>query len=99
MNDIIQVLRQFREDRDWSKHHTPKNLVLALMGEVGELASEIQWTEDVILTPEIQDEWADCMVYLLIFADVMDIFAYRAIMDKIAKNAAKYPVNKSNPFS
>jgi len=95
MNEIIQVLRKFRADRDWSPHHTPNNLMLALMGEVGELAAELQWVDDVTLTPEIQDEWADCMIYLLNFADVMGIAPHTAIMGKIGENARKYPVDKS----
>ena len=93
MNEIIQVLRQFRADRGWSPHHTPNNLMLALMGEVGELAAELQWVDDVTLTPEIKDEWADCMIYLLNFADVMGIDPDPAIMGKIGKNARKYPVD------
>lgn len=33
--------------RAWERFHTPKNLAMALAGEVGELVAELQW-----LSPE-----------------------------------------------
>jgi dCTP diphosphatase len=36
-------MRQFVKDRDWEQFHTPRNLLLALVGEVGELAEIYQW--------------------------------------------------------
>ncbi|MFI7484066.1 hypothetical protein ACH9EU_16820, partial [Kocuria sp. M1R5S2] len=36
--DVLHQLSVFNEERDWSRFHTPRNLVLALVGEVGELA-------------------------------------------------------------
>ena len=38
IKDIQQKLRAFYAERDWDKYHTPKDLILALVGEVGELA-------------------------------------------------------------
>jgi len=36
------LLSRFVSERDWDKFHTPRNLTLALMGEVGELAELFQ---------------------------------------------------------
>lgn len=33
----------FVADRDWNQFHTPKNLAMALAGEVGELVEIFQW--------------------------------------------------------
>lgn len=43
---LTATVRHFAEDRDWGQFHSPRNLVLALAGEVGELASLIQWVPD-----------------------------------------------------
>jgi NTP pyrophosphatase (non-canonical NTP hydrolase) len=43
---IQQLTRQFAVDRDWLQYHTPRNLALALMGEIGELAEIFQFMGD-----------------------------------------------------
>ncbi len=35
---ITRKIRNFANDREWPKYHTPRNLVLAMLGETGELA-------------------------------------------------------------
>lgn len=50
-NDSLSKLREFSADRDWEQFHAPKNLVMALSGEVGELTEVFQW-----LTPDESDE-------------------------------------------
>ena len=58
MNEDTQALiRAFVKERDWEQFHTPRNLVLALTGEVGELAELMQWKSDseftaLLETPE-----------------------------------------------
>jgi dCTP diphosphatase len=94
-------LRAFAQERDWEKFHTPKNLVMALAGEVGELTELFQW-----VTPDeskavmsgsnkdnVCDELADVLVYCLRICDVLKIDPYHAIQNKIKKNASKYPVH------
>ena len=36
-------MRAFTEQRDWGQFHDPKSLILALTGELGELAELFQW--------------------------------------------------------
>ncbi len=103
MSSIEQItgqLREFANERDWNQFHTAKNLILALVGEVGELASEVQW-----LTPQemdsrlgdkaIADEIADIALYLIRLSDVLGIDLSEAISRKLAENAEKYPIEKS----
>lgn len=104
MSDLEQLrdeLRIFSTDRDWAQFHTPRNLILALAGEVGELASLIQWVkeEDVDGWLEVNDnreafadELADCLAYLIQVADETQIDLGHALSRKIAKNGQKYPV-------
>lgn len=54
--ELTERVRTFAQERNWEQFHTPKNLAMALAGEVGELLAELQW-----LTPEqsaavMQDE-------------------------------------------
>lgn len=46
INDLSELVRNFAAERDWEQFHTVRNLVLALVGEVGELAAEVQWIAD-----------------------------------------------------
>jgi dCTP diphosphatase len=102
--DLQQQLREFAAERDWEPFHSPKNLVMALAGEVGELTELFQW-----LTPEesarvmadeeragsVRDELADVLAYLLRLADVLAVDIEEALAAKMIKNAAKYPVDHS----
>ena len=104
VKDLQAQLRDFVVRRDWEKFHSPKNLMIALMGEVGELAEHFQWvTPDELISlknqPEalqaIGQEIADVLSYLLRLADVLGIDVGKAFQNKIKINEAKYPVTLS----
>jgi NTP pyrophosphatase (non-canonical NTP hydrolase) len=93
-----ELLRQFRDARDWQRYHTPKNLVMALCGEVGELAACLQWKTDDECRhmgehEYLRDELADVMIYLLQICDVMGVDIEREVNRKITINAIKYPID------
>ncbi len=104
ISDVQQALREFAAERDWEQFHTPKNLVMALAAEVGELVEIFQW-----LTPDesmsvlseagraehVRDEIADVFAYLLRLCDVLGVDLETAVHEKIIKNAVKYPVESS----
>ena len=101
---IQYELSIFVSEREWDKYHTPKNLVSAFAVEASELLEIFQWMSEeeqknLKEKPEtlqhIKEEFADCMNYLLRFADVMDIDIEKALWDKIEKNKQKYPVESS----
>ncbi|MHB1594287.1 MAG: nucleotide pyrophosphohydrolase [Streptosporangiaceae bacterium] len=105
IENLQRRLREFVTERDWEQFQTPKNLVMALTGEVGELNEIFQW-----LTPEqaaavmsepaqasdVRDEIADVLAYLLRLADVLDVDVAAALTAKIGKNAVKYPVEAAS---
>jgi NTP pyrophosphatase (non-canonical NTP hydrolase) len=83
----------FAEQRDWTRFHTPKNLALALAGEVGELAAELQWltTEEASSlddhgTARLADEIADVLIYLVRLSDVTGIDLVEAAHHKVSRN-------------
>ncbi|MGN6578281.1 MAG: nucleotide pyrophosphohydrolase [Nocardioides sp.] len=93
-------MRTFTDARDWERFHDPKSLVLALVGEAGELAAEFQWLpadEAADLVSEeprrtaVADELADVLLYLVRLADVLDIDLRAAAEAKLVKNAEKHP--------
>ena len=77
-------LAEFAKSRDWEQFHSIRNLVLALVGEVGELAAEFQWLNDEQVESAMLDtqkreaigsELADILAYL-IRSELADILAY-----------------------
>lgn len=101
LDKIKKRLRQFAEDRDWDQYHSPKNLSMALAGEVGELLEQFQWLSEEQsrdLTPEqrlaAEEEIADVFIYLIRLADKLDINLINAAENKIQKNEEKYPAEK-----
>src|SRR5580658_6506305 len=104
MVTIASLQQQFREfvaERDWEQFHSPKNLVMALVGETGELTEIFQWLTpaesadvmtDAVRAGQVRDELADVFAYLIRLADVLGVDLEQALTDKMIKNAAKYPV-------
>jgi dCTP diphosphatase len=105
-NDLANLqdhLRQFVRERDWEQFHTPRNLILALVGEVGELAELFQWlsdeqvaaaVHDPNLATRIREELADVFSYVLRLSDILGISLGEALIAKIRLNAERYPVER-----
>ncbi len=100
---LAAALEAFANERDWSRFHTPKNLVMALTGEVGELVEIFQWmgaeesagaAADPQTAQSVRDELADVLVYLVRLADVLGVDLDAAVRAKLATNARKYPSEK-----
>ena len=98
IQDLAQRLRAFAEERDWEHFHAPKNLALALSGEVGELAAELQWLreeEAQNLSTEQSDalagEMADVLIYLVRLADVTGIDLIQVAHQKATANSHRFP--------
>ena len=96
-----RVLRH-RDERHWAQFHTPKELAISLCVESAELLSLMQWKTDQQLQqvvrdkrPMIQDELADVLHSVLLLASDLGIDLGEALEQKLVKDAAKYPVDKS----
>jgi NTP pyrophosphatase (non-canonical NTP hydrolase) len=98
---LIEELRQFVAERDWSQFHDPKNLSMLLASEAGELVAEYRWVQnhkaDALSTePEarqrIADEIGDVGIALLLLCDRTGIDLQSAVRDKLARNRERYPV-------
>ncbi len=104
VGEIRARVLAFARERDWEQFHSLKNLSMALAAEAGELMEHFLWAEsktsgeilrDAKKRSAIEDEIADVVIYALEFANIGGIDLAKAIETKLAKNAAKYPVEKA----
>ena len=102
LTHLSERLAAFAGERDWEQFHNPKNLAMALTGEVGELVEHFQWLtpdEAANLPPATRDavalECADVLLFLLRLADKLGIDLAAAAEKKLELNALKYPLEKS----
>ena len=94
MNKISEELKKFNEDRNWGQFHTPENLAKSISIEAGELLECFQW-DNSYDKDEVSDELADVINYCVLLADRLDINIEEVVLNKIKKNAEKYPVEKA----
>ncbi|MCO5600089.1 hypothetical protein L7F22_054197 [Adiantum nelumboides] len=112
LTDLTQMMADFASARDWEKFHSPRNLLLALVGEVGELSEIFQWKGEVPRglpdwnvdeKEHLGEELSDVLLYLVRLADICDVNLGEAALKKLKKNALKYPVERckgsSNKYS
>tara|TARA_B100000029_G_C17106902_1_gene790031 strand:- start:283 stop:639 length:357 start_codon:yes stop_codon:yes gene_type:complete len=104
IDKIKNDFRKFAEERDWEQFHSPKNLAMALSGEVGELAEIFQWLTENQSNKEnisdenlakVREEVADILLYIIRLSDKLDIDLEQAVLDKWKINKEKYPVELS----
>ena len=96
MDELLQALLKFRNERDWAQFHNAKDLALALNVEAGELLELYLWKDSQQANPEkVKEELADVFAYALLLADKYGFDVKEIVLEKIQKNAAKYPVDKS----
>jgi len=103
IKSIQQSLQAFADERNWEQFHNPKNLAMALSGEVGELLEIFQWlTPDEAaavsaqpkLKQKVSEELADIALYLLRLADKVQVDLEQAIAEKMRVNSEKYPAER-----
>ena len=102
LQSLCERQAAFAQERTWDQHHTPRNLALAMVGEVGELCECFQWRPDAATAvglpgwsdadkEHLGEEMSDVLLYLVRLADKCDVDLAEAVVKKIEKNAAKYP--------
>ena len=97
--ELTALLSQFAAKRDWGKFHTPKNLAMAVAGEVGELVAEFQWltaeeADSASLSAEqleaIGLEIADVQIYLIRLSDVLGLNIPDLVRQKVVINEKRF---------
>lgn len=94
--EITKALLQFRNERDWEQFHNPKDLALAINIEAAELLELFLWKKSEEADIEkIKEELADILAYSFLLAEKYNLDVKEIVLEKIEKNAEKYPVDKS----
>lgn len=101
MERLIAKLRAFVRDREWESFHAPKNVVMALAVELGELMEHFQWltpAQSDALSDEakaaVRAEIGDVVVYLLLLCERLGIDPIEAAGEKLDEADRKYPADE-----
>ncbi len=97
MSDIQELenkIEDFVQERDWDQFHSPANLAKSVSIEAAELLECFQWNEDKYDLNAVKEELADVINYCLQMAISLKLDVKEIVEDKLAKSAAKYPVEK-----
>ncbi|XP_036373178.1 glutamyl-tRNA(Gln) amidotransferase subunit B, mitochondrial [Megalops cyprinoides] len=103
MEDIRRLQAEFTDERDWNQFHQPRNLLLALVGEVGEVSELFQWRGEVAEglpgwtereREQLAHELSDVLIYLLELAEKCHVDLPQEVLRKMALNRLKYPASK-----
>ncbi len=105
ISELKDILQKFKEERNWGQFHDPKNLAEAISIEAGELQEKFLWRskeeiltkmkEDPVYRKEVEEEFADVVIFCLNFANATEIDIAKAVTDKVDKNNKKYPLEKA----
>lgn len=102
LSELTAAVERHRDEREWGQFHTPKELAISLCVESAELLGLMQWKngtqlDDVVVAKrqQIADEMADILHSALLLASELKIPLDEALLEKLAKDALKYPVHKS----
>lgn len=93
---LQQKLLEFRNERDWEQFHNPKDLALAISIEASELNELFLWKNaEEADVEKVKEELADIFSYALLLAEKYKLDIDEIVLNKIQRNAEKYPVNKA----
>jgi NTP pyrophosphatase (non-canonical NTP hydrolase) len=99
IRELIDALVAFRDARDWEQFHDSKNLAVAISIEAAELNEVFLWKDSAsseeVDKGRIKEELADVFAYSLLLAEKHGLDVKQIVLEKMAKNNEKYPVDKA----
>ena len=95
LEELLQFLKKFNEDRDWRQFHSENNLAKSIVLEANELLTEFQFDSNNYNKKAVEEELADVMAYCFDMCLTMALDPIEIIYQKYQKNALKYPVEKA----
>lgn len=96
LDELRKAIVQFTQERDWDQFHNGKDLALALSIEAAELNEAFLWKDaSQVNVEKVKEELADIFNYAILIADKYDLDVKQIVLDKLHKNAEKYPVDKA----
>ena len=96
LEELRKAIVQFTQERDWDQFHNGKDLALALSIEAAELNEAFLWKDaSKVNVEKVKEELADIFNYAILIADQYDLDVKQIVLNKLQKNAEKYPVDKA----
>ena len=96
LEELRQAIVKFTQERDWDQFHNGKDLALALSIEAAELNEAFLWKEaSQVNVEKVKEELADIFNYAILIADKYNLDIKQIVLDKLRRNAEKYPVDKA----
>lgn len=96
INEIIEAIKRFRDERDWKQFHDAKNLAICLNVEAAELLENFLWKNaDEAKTENVKNELADVFYNAFLLSNLYGFDVKEIILDKLKSNELKYPIEKA----
>ena len=95
LQELRQAIDQFAQERQWTQFHTPANLAKSISIEANELLECFQWSESAYSLEHVKEELADVLNYCIRMASILELDIREIVLQKMEKNALKYPVEKA----
>lgn len=96
LEELRKAIVQFTQERDWDQFHNGKDLALALSIEAAELNEAFLWKDvSEVKVEKVKEELADIFNYAILIADKYNLDVKQIVLDKLRRNAEKYPVEKA----
>ena len=96
LEELREAIVKFTQERDWDQFHNGKDLALALSIEASELNEAFLWKNaSDVNVDKVKEELADIVNYAILIADKYNLDIKQIVLDKIKRNAEKYPVEKA----
>ena len=103
MNKFQKEIKKFTEDRDWNQFHNPKDLLLGIVEEIGELRNLVKWEQDINKIKkvikdnkeEFEDNVGDIYWFLALLANGSDVDMDDAISKVIKRNEKRFPLSET----
>lgn len=99
MEEIMEKIKKFTEERNWDQFHSLDNLSKSIAIESAELLECFQWNSENYNKEEVCEELADVFNYCFQMAMKLDVDPKEIILNKLEKTRKKYPVEKSKGVS
>lgn len=102
LEDLNEAIDEFNRNRNWNTAHNAMNLAMSINIEAAELLEIFQWSDKkdadkkakFSQNEHLREELADILIYCINLANAYDIDISSCIIEKLQKNAKKYPPNK-----
>ncbi len=96
LEELRKAIVQFTQERDWDQFHNGKDLALALSIEAAELNEAFLWKDvSEVKVEKVKEELADIFNYAILIADKYNLDIKQIVLEKLRRNAEKYPVEKA----